>query len=219
MHFSKVVGWTDYYSFKIFRHCSLVPIPWLILHNKWAHTIFGRWEQYTINSTVYLVGHEAAWANKKWTKKMAFMAIRRWNSWTSDLNWMGEMQKYAKHIAQWILSSFWGVPARWNIRLYPKSTPRNRPKFWRKSQGGRHVENLETFWMNNKTVIEFGYHTMWRIMQISEDDIYLALQPRWIIRTQPHSIMFCKLSQPWLSLCWPLFCESGSIVLLIKLTV
>ena len=28
--------------------------------------------------------------------------------------------------------------------------------------------NLELFWLNNKAVIEFGFHRIWRILQISE---------------------------------------------------
>ena len=146
------------------------------------------------------------------------MAIRRRNSWTSDLNWVGEMRKYAKHISRWTLSTFWGVPARWNIRLYPKTMPRNRPKFWSKSQGGRHVENLETFWMNNKTI-----YWIWLSYDVTNyadlggcyspcpsaavDNILLDLHNS-SHPTQPHSVMFCKLSQLWLSLIlilWTLF--------------
>lgn len=33
-------------------------------------------------------------------------------SWTSGLDWMEEMQDYAKHIAWWMLSIFWIVFAR-----------------------------------------------------------------------------------------------------------
>ena len=54
--------------------------------------------------------------------------------------------------------------------------------------------------MNNKTIIEFGCHMMWRITYISEDVIHLSPQPRWItsssicrifhiLGTQPHSII------------------------------
>ena len=28
--------------------------------------------------------------------------------------------------------------------------------------------NKELFWMNNKTIIEFGFRIIWRIMEISE---------------------------------------------------
>ena len=31
--------------------------------------------------------------------------------------------------------------------------------------------NYELFWMNNKTIIEFGIRITWRIMEISEDVI------------------------------------------------
>ena len=38
--------------------------------------------------------------------------------------------------------------------------------------GGKHVLamflNKELFWMNNKTVIEFGFGIIWRIMEIPE---------------------------------------------------
>ena len=42
----------NYYSFKMFRRFWLAPTPRLILHNQLAHTIFGRSEQHTIDSTV-----------------------------------------------------------------------------------------------------------------------------------------------------------------------
>ena len=56
----------------------------------------------------------------------------------------------------------------------------NGQMFERSLRGGNLVQNLETFWMNNKTIIEFRFHRMQRIMQISEDVIHLYLQPRWI---------------------------------------
>ena len=34
--------------------------------------------------------------------------------------------------------------------------------------------------MNNKTIIEFGFCIIWRIMEISEGVIRLGLRPRWI---------------------------------------
>ena len=38
--------------------------------------------------------------------------------------------------------------------------------------GGKHVLAIflkkELFWMNNKTIIEFGFRIIWRIMEISE---------------------------------------------------
>ena len=62
-----------------------------------------------------------------------------------------------------------------HIGLYPESTvPRNRPKFWRKSQGSTLVKNLEKFW---KTITEFDYRMMRRIMLISEAFTY----PPWMI--------------------------------------
>ena len=41
--------------------------------------------------------------------------------------------------------------------------------------GGKNVLalflNKELFWMNNKTVIEFGFGIIWRIMEIPEGDV------------------------------------------------
>ena len=55
--------------------------------------------------------------------------------------------------------------------------------------GGKHVLamflNKELFWMNNRTIIEFGFHILWRIMEISEGVIRLGLRPR---RITPSSI-------------------------------
>ena len=36
------------------------------------------------------------------------------------------------------------------------------------------ITNLEIFWMTNKTIIEFGFRKMKRIMQILEDVIHLG---------------------------------------------
>ena len=73
--------------------------PRLILHNQSALAKFGRWEQYTIDSTIHLPGKKAAWVIdcwstllasaaaflfiNVWTKKMAFTAIQRRKSWSS----------------------------------------------------------------------------------------------------------------------------------------
>ena len=35
-------------------------------------------------------------------------------------------------------------------------------------RGGELIKNLEIFWRNNKTIIEFGLRILWRIMEISE---------------------------------------------------
>ena len=38
-----------------------------------------------------------------------------------------------------------------------------------------YFEILEIFWSTNKTIIEFGYRMIWRIMQTSEGVIHLSL--------------------------------------------
>ena len=86
------------------------------------------------------------------------------------------MQENANYIAWWMLSTFWGVSARKKISVFILSptVPKNRPKFWRKSRGSTLVKNLENFW---KTIIEFDYRMMQRIMLISEAFTY----PPWMI--------------------------------------
>ena len=61
-------------------------------------------------------------------------------------------------------------------------------RFEKSLRGGKHVKNLEILWMNNKTIIEFGCRTMWRIRQISVDNILLDLHNS-SHPTQPHSIV------------------------------
>ena len=40
---------------------------------------------------------------------------------------------------------------------------------------GKHVKNLEIIWMNIKTIIEFGFPMMWRMIWVSEDVIHFSL--------------------------------------------
>ena len=55
--------------------------------------------------------------------------------------------------------------------------PKHRPKFRRSLRRDKLVnKNLKRFWMNNKTIIEFGFRMMWRIMHISED-VLVPLRP------------------------------------------
>ena len=117
-------------------------ITQLILHNKWAlnyHIWKMQKRNHRLDGTsdcikIKLINGISDWKrgclSKHELNKKAFTAIRRQNSWTCDLNWVEKMQEYAKHIAQWILGTFYGSIC---ICLDPETVPRNRPKFWRKS--------------------------------------------------------------------------------------
>ena len=48
----------------------------------------------------------------------------------------------------------------------------------------------EVFRMNNKTVVEFGFRMIWRILQISEVVIQLGLRPLWITPS-----LICRILQ------------------------
>ena len=117
-----------HYSFKIFRRFWLAPISRLILHNQLVLTIFGKCQQYAIDSMVYLLGNEVdrwyfAWklgylCNSE--LKKAVRGYQRRNSQISDYTWVKEMQEYAKNIVRLMLSTFWGLSARKNICLFLK---------------------------------------------------------------------------------------------------
>ena len=56
--------------------------------------------------------------------------------------------------------------------------------------------------MNNKTIIEFVFHRMQRIIQLSEDVIHLGLQPRWITPSSICIILHILLSLIQLIVNW-----------------
>ena len=95
-----------------------------------------RWSKLWYYYTIYQIRFQARQPGclflSELKKKMAFMVIRRRNSWILT-NWTEEMQEYAKYIARLILPTFWGVSLRENVCLYPELLPRNRRKFWRAS--------------------------------------------------------------------------------------
>ena len=63
--------------------------------------------------------------------------------------------------------------------------------------GGKHVFSLflnyGLFWMNDKTIIEFGFRIIWRIMEILEGVIGNTLLDlhNSSYDTQPHSLKIC----------------------------
>ena len=74
-------------------------------------------------------------------------------------------------------------------------------RFEKSLQGDSLVQNLETFWMINKTIIEFGFRRIWRIINAdlgecypprpsaSVDNILLDLRDNSSQPAQPHSII------------------------------
>ena len=81
-------------------------------------------------------------------------------------NWTEGKQEYAKHITQYMLSTFWGVSAKKTLCLYPETVPKKIGQSLEEIslRGGKLVKNFIIFWMNNKTIIEFGFRMMWRIL-------------------------------------------------------
>ena len=60
--------------------------------------------------------------------------------------------------------------------LYPETVPKLGQSLEESLAGGGLVKNLKIVWMNDKTIIEFGFRMMWGIMQISKDVTHLGLQ-------------------------------------------
>ena len=87
------------------------------------------------------------------------------------------MQEYEKQIAQWMFSTFWGVSANKASVYILKPCREIGQSFADSLREGKLVKDLELFWMNNKTIniIEFGFLSMWRIMQILVDVIHLGI--------------------------------------------
>ena len=141
--------------------------------NQKVLAMFGRCEQYSINSVVNLIGNKAdrryIWLEtrqlgKNWTKVMAFTAIllrrNRSNFWLK-LNGRNAQ----KHTAQWIFFYFLrSISVQDKTSVYiPKPFRKIGQTFGESLRGDKHVMNLEIFWMNNKTINVFDCRSMWRM--------------------------------------------------------
>ena len=122
-----------------------------------------------------------------------FTTVRRRDNWISDWDWTEGKQEYAKHITQYMLSTFWGVSAKKTLCLYPETVPKKIGQSLEEIslRGGKLVKNFIIFWMNNKTIIEFGFRMMWRIVLcrsrwITSSSIWL-----WILTSYSASFNSC----------------------------
>jgi len=59
---------------------------------------------------------------------------------------------------------------------------------------GLQVWAKKIFWVDNKAINEFGFRRIWRILQISEGVIHLALRCRWITPSLTCRILHIVLS-------------------------
>ena len=146
-----------YYSFKIFRRFWLAPIPRLILHNQLALTIFSKWTK-TNGLHGYIQRRKSHFLTKSERKKYK----NTFNISFDEIYLLFEEYLQGK-------TSVW-KPCREIGQRFEKTL-----------QGGSLVQNLETFWMINKTIVNLAFVGCEELlMQISENVIHLGLQPRWI---------------------------------------
>ena len=168
----------------------LAPIPRLILQTYSVRlmplSIFERRDQYTIGSRYFhwletrLTDGLFAWKKGSLGDGELNNCIHNYSKtkWLSSF-WLKQKGRNARKCKLYCMVDviyFLRVSARKKISVFILSStvPKNRPKFWRKSRGSRLVKNLENFW---KTIIEFDYRMMQRIMLISEAFTY----PPWMI--------------------------------------
>ena len=146
-----------YYSFKIFRRFWLAPIPRLILHNQLALTIFSKWTK-TNGLHGYIQRRKSHFLTKSERKKYK-------NTFNISFD---EIYLLFEEYLQ-------GETSVW------KPCREIGQRFEKTLQGGSLVQNLETFWMINKTIVNLAFVGCEELlMQISENVIHLGLQPRWI---------------------------------------
>ena len=146
-----------YYSFKIFRRFWLAPIPRLILHNQLALTIFSKWTK-TNGLHGYIQRQKSHFLTKSERKKYK-------NTFNISFD---EIYLLFEEYLQ-------GETSVW------KPCREIGQRFEKTLQGGSLVQNLETFWMINKTIVNLVFVGCEELlMQISENVIHLGLQPRWI---------------------------------------
>ena len=145
-----------YYSFKIFRRFWLAPMSRLIFHNQLALTIFSKW-----TNTNGLHGYIQR-------RKSYFLTRPERKKYKNTLNIsFDEIYLLFEEYLQGETSVL--KPCREIGQRFEKSL-----------QGGSLVQNLETFWMINKTIVNLVFVGCEELlMQISENVIHLGLQPRW----------------------------------------
>ena len=82
------------------------------------------------------------------------------------------MQEYAKHM----LSTFYYTEYLQEKKSVLDATePKNRTVL-KKVHEEVCLLGIKIFWMRNKTIIEFSFRMLWRIMPISEAIIHLSLR-------------------------------------------
>ena len=146
-----------YYSFKIFRRFWLAPIPRLILHNQLALTIFSKWTK-TNGLHGYIQRRKSYFLTKSERKKYK----NTFNISFDEIYLLFE--EY--------------LPGETSVL---KPCREIGQRFGKTLQGGSLVQNLETFWMINKTIVNLAFVGCEELlMQTSENVIHLGLQPRWI---------------------------------------
>ena len=156
------------------------PSSSLRIYTYYSFKIFLR---FWLVKTAHIIHHNQLLLTKYWTNDVKSAARRKLlNRWR---------QNDVKSAARCRLLNRWPRKPGDKVVLF----------WWAEKQRAKwhnSFKNGEIFWMNNKAIIEFGFHRIWRILQISEGVIHLGLWPldntlldlqNSLYPTKPHSII------------------------------
>ena len=94
-----------------------------------------------------------------------------WSGPTFVPAWRKAIIRKTYCLMEYILSTFSKVSAKKTYVFILKLCQKRGQSLDESLRRGKLVKNFKIFWMNNKTIIEFSFRVLWRIMQISVDVI------------------------------------------------
>ena len=135
--------------------------------------ILNRWRQNDVKSAAWLQVIEPLTV-KTWGPGWVVVVVRtKWrDSWRIFHSFQGEILSKNMVRTAWgrTTSAVWSIFADLNRPLSPKLPDKDALSIHRPRLACFSLFlNLELFWRNNKTIIEFGFPRIWRILQV----------PRW----------------------------------------
>ena len=92
-----------------------------------------------------------------------------WSGPTFVPAWRKAIIRKTYCLMEYILSTFSKVSAKKTYGFILKLWQKRGQSLDESLRRGKLVKNFKIFWMNNKTIIEFSFRVLWRIMQISVD--------------------------------------------------
>ena len=137
----------------------------------------------------YIIIHSEYFPVSDWLKRHAWFTITSgcWPKlkrkfllyWTNDI----KSADHCRLLNPWRQNDVKSAARRRLLNNWPRNSGDEIVLFLvsgKKAKWRNSFNNGEIFWMNNKASIEFGFHDIWRILQISESVIHHGLLVSWI---------------------------------------